>query len=48
MIGLEPVVIWRDRDKDQEQVFIDQAMRVPKLLVGIELGGKGSARSLAR
>jgi hypothetical protein len=41
VIGLEPIVIWRDRDKAQEQVFIDQAMRVPKLLVGIELGGKG-------
>ena len=41
VIGIEPIVIWRDRDKDQEQVFIDQAMRVPKLLVGIELGGKG-------
>ncbi len=25
----------------QEQVFIDQAMRVPKLLVGVSLGGKG-------
>jgi hypothetical protein len=41
VIALEPIVIWRDRDKDQEQVFIDQAMRVPKLLVGIELGGRG-------
>ena len=41
VIALEPVVIWRDRDKDQVQVFIDQAMRVPKLLVGIELGGRG-------
>jgi len=41
VIGIEPIVIWRDRDKAQEQVFIDQAMRVPKLLVGIELGGKG-------
>jgi hypothetical protein len=41
VIALEPIVIWRDRDKDQEQVFIDQAMRVPKLLVGMELGDKG-------
>jgi hypothetical protein len=41
VVAIEPIVIWRDRDKDQEQVFIDQAMRVPKLLVGIELGGKG-------
>lgn len=46
VIGIEPVVIWRDREKAQEQVFIDQAMRVPKLLVGIELGEKG-ARDLA-
>ncbi len=42
VVGIEPVVIWRDRDKAQEQVFIDQAMRVPKLLVGIELGAKGA------
>ena len=45
VIALEPIVIWRDRDKDQEQVFIDQAMRVPKLLVGIELGGRVSKTS---
>ena len=38
VIAIEPVLQWRDRDKDQEQVFIDQAMRVPKLLVGVELG----------
>ncbi len=41
VVGIEPILIWRERDKVQEQVFIDQAMRVPKLLVGIELGGKG-------
>jgi hypothetical protein len=41
VIAIEPIAIWRESDKDQEQVFIDQAMRVPKLLVGIELGGKG-------
>lgn len=41
VIGLEPIVIWRDRDQAQEQVFIDQAMRVPKLLVAMELGEKG-------
>ena len=46
VIGIEPIVIWRDRDKAQEQVFIDQAMRVPKLLVGIQLGEKGK-RDLA-
>src|SRR5437773_5886446 len=38
VIAIEPVLQWRDRDKDQQQVFIDQAMRVPKLLVGVELG----------
>jgi hypothetical protein len=38
VIAIEPVLKWRDSDKDQEQVFIDQAMRVPKLLVGVELG----------
>jgi hypothetical protein len=41
VIALEPIVIWRDRDKDQEQVFLDQAMRVPKLLVAMQLGEKG-------
>ncbi|CAN5408812.1 hypothetical protein BH20VER3_BH20VER3_01910 [soil metagenome] len=46
VIALEPIVIWRDRDKTQEQVFIDQAMRVPKLLVGISLGEK-SAHDIA-
>lgn len=46
VVGIEPIVIWRDRDKAQEQVFIDQAMHVPKLLVGIQLGEKGK-RDLA-
>ncbi|MGH8093962.1 MAG: CHASE2 domain-containing protein [Chthoniobacterales bacterium] len=46
VVGIEPILIWRDRDKIQEQVFLDQAMRVPKLLVGLELGGKGK-RDLA-
>lgn len=41
VIGFEPIVIWRDRAKDQEQVFLDQAMKVPKLLVAMELGDKG-------
>ena len=41
VVGIEPSVIWRERDQTQKQVFLDQAMRVPKLLVGIELGGKG-------
>lgn len=42
VIALEPIVIWRDQDKTQEQVFIDQAMRVPKLLVALTLGQKSA------
>lgn len=41
VIALEPIVIWRAQEKDQEQVFLDQAMRVPKLLVGMKLGESG-------
>ncbi|MEP6936855.1 MAG: CHASE2 domain-containing protein [Chthoniobacterales bacterium] len=37
VIAFENVLKWRDRDKDQEQVFIDQAMRVPRLLLAAEL-----------
>ena len=37
VVAFETVLRWRVRDKDQEQVFIDQAMRVPKLLLGAEL-----------
>lgn len=37
VIAIENVLKWRARDKDQEQVFLDQAMRVPKLLLGAEL-----------
>jgi len=37
VIAIEPVLQWGERNKDQEQIFIDQAMRVPKLLVGAEL-----------
>lgn len=36
-IAFENVLQWRERDRDQEQVFLDQAMRVPKLLLGAEL-----------
>ena len=38
VVAFENVLKWRDRDKDQEQVFLDQAMRVPKLLLASELG----------
>ena len=36
--AFENILKWRERDKDQEQVFLDQAMRVPKLLLATELG----------
>ncbi|HEX8279757.1 MAG TPA: CHASE2 domain-containing protein, partial [Chthoniobacterales bacterium] len=38
IIAFENILKWRERDKDQEQVFLDQAMRVPKLLLAAELG----------
>ena len=37
VIAIEPILDWGQRDKEQEQVFIDQAMRVPRLLLGAEL-----------
>lgn len=37
VVAVEPVLQWGERAKDQEQIFIDQAMRVPKLLLGAEL-----------
>src|SRR5438309_2126708 len=37
VIGIEPVLQWGERSIDQEQIFIDQAMRVPKLVLGAEL-----------
>jgi hypothetical protein len=39
VVAFENILKWRERDKDQEQVFIDQAMRVPKLLLAAELTG---------
>ncbi len=39
VVAFENMLKWRDRDKDQEQVFLDQAMRVPKLLLASELSG---------
>lgn len=38
VIAFENVLKWRERDQAQEQVFLDQAMRVPKLLLAAELG----------
>ena len=37
VVAIEPILQWGDRAKDQEQIFIDQAMRIPKLLLGAEL-----------
>ncbi len=47
VIAFENVLKWRERDKDQEQVFIDQAMRVPRLLLGAELGDTAEPADLA-
>jgi hypothetical protein len=40
VIAFESILKWRERDRDQEQVFLDQAMRVPKLLFAAELGAQ--------
>ena len=37
VVAVDPLLKWRERDKDQEQVFLDQAMRIPKLLLSAEL-----------
>jgi hypothetical protein len=37
VIAFENVLKWRGTERDQEQVFIDQAMRVPRLLLAAEL-----------
>jgi len=37
VVAFENVLKWRETEKDQEQVFIDQAMRVPRLLLAAEL-----------
>src|SRR5215203_547802 len=37
VIAFENILKWRDRDKHEEQVFLDQAMRAPKLLLASEL-----------
>ncbi|MDB6148014.1 MAG: hypothetical protein JWO45_1678 [Spartobacteria bacterium] len=37
VVAFEPILQWNGHDKDQEQIFLDQAMRVPKLLVAAEL-----------
>ena len=37
VVAFEDVLKWRETDKEQEQVFTDQAMRVPRLLLAAEL-----------
>jgi len=37
VVAFENILGWRERERDQEQVFLDQAMRVPRLLVASEL-----------
>jgi len=37
VLAIEPLLRWREHDRDQEQVFLDQAMRIPKLLLAAEL-----------
>ena len=37
VVGFENILKWRETEKDQEQLFIDQAMRVPRLLLAAEL-----------
>jgi hypothetical protein len=37
VVGFENVLKWRDTEKEQEQMLIDQAMRVPRLLLASEL-----------
>src|SRR6476659_64184 len=37
VIAFENILRWRETEKDQEQVFVDQAMRVPRLLLAAEL-----------
>lgn len=37
VVAFEPILDWPDAAGDQAQIFLDQAMRVPKLLVAAEL-----------
>lgn len=37
VVAFEPVMKFREREKDRQQVFIEQAMHVPKLLLAAEL-----------
>ena len=37
VIAIEPILQWNERAKEQEQIFVDLAMRVPKLVLGADL-----------
>jgi hypothetical protein len=37
VVAFEPVLQWPEQAQDEEQVFVDQAIRVPKLLLAAEL-----------
>ncbi len=37
VVAFEPILQWDSTGKDQEQILIDQAMRVPKLVLAAEL-----------
>src|SRR3954447_4724756 len=37
VVAFESILQWDGLQKDQEQIFLDQAMRVPKLLTSAEL-----------
>lgn len=37
VVAFENILKWREADREQEQMFADQAMRVPRLLLAAEL-----------
>jgi hypothetical protein len=37
VVAFEPILQWDGKQKDQEQIFLDQAMRAPKMLAAAEL-----------
>ena len=42
VIAIEPVLSWSESGKNEEQILVDQAIRVAKLLLGTELTAKPS------
>ena len=37
IVAFEPILQWPEQNKEQEQIFVDQAMHVPKLMAAAEL-----------